>query len=193
MCFVNSTWSAKKAPIQKCAKNAKNYQTMKNFSSLVSLTRHFTKFIFLEQLTAMPKFNMQIMLLLFFFFFFFFFRSSHHDTNPLLHLYHFRKKKKKLYTANFNSESSKVIFFFFVFFFFFFFFVSIQWVKHFCTPANFVTIWSTVLNNKNKLYATYVLVCQNCTLIFSRTRKRNWIIICQCCLRIWRAGRGLGG
>ena len=75
-----------------------------------------------------------------FFFFFFFFRSSHHDTNPLLHLYHFRKKKKKLYTANFNSESSKVIFFFFVFFFFFFFFVSIQWVKHFCTPANFVTI-----------------------------------------------------
>ena len=30
------------------------------------------------------------------------------------------------------------------------------------------------------------------TLIFSRTRKHNWIIICQCCLRIWRAGRGWG-
>ena len=43
----------------------------------------------------------------------------------------------------------------------------------------------TVLNNKiNYLYTTYVLVCQNCTLIFSRTRKRNWIIICQFCLRI---------
>ena len=72
-----------------------------------------------------------------------------------------------------------------------FFFVFIQWVKHFCTPANFITILSTVLNNK-KIYTTYVLVCQNYTLIFSRTRKQNWIIICQCCLRIWRAGRGWG-
>ena len=58
MCFVNSTCSAKKAPIN-AQKNAKYYQTLKNFSSLVSLTRHFTKLIFLEQLTAMPKFNMQ--------------------------------------------------------------------------------------------------------------------------------------
>ena len=47
-------------------------------------------------------------------------------------------------------------------------------------------------NNNNKyLYTTYVLVCQNCTPIFSRTRKQNWIIICQCCLRIWRAGKGM--
>ena len=74
----------KKAPMQKCAKNAKNYQTLKKFSSLVSLTRHFTKFIFLEQLTAMLQFSLQNM-------FFFCFLSSHHDTNPLLHLYHFRK------------------------------------------------------------------------------------------------------
>ena len=36
------------------------------------------------------------------------------------------------------------------------------------------------------------MVCQNCTLIFSRTRKQNWIIICQCCLRIWRTGRWWG-
>ena len=72
-------------------KNAKNYQTLKKFSSLVSLIRHFTKFIFLEQLTAMPQFNMQNVFF-FFFFFFFFVLSSHHDTNPLLHLYHFRKK-----------------------------------------------------------------------------------------------------
>ena len=97
MCFVNSTRSAKKAPMQKCAKNAKNYQRLKKFSSLVSLTRHFTEFIFLEQLTAMPQVNMQNMFFFFFFFFFFllfffFFLSSHHDTNPLLHLYHFRKK-----------------------------------------------------------------------------------------------------
>ena len=71
MCFINSTWSVKKTPMQKCAKNAKNCQTLKNFSSLVSLTRHFTKFIFLEQLTAMPQFNMQNMCVCFFFFFFF--------------------------------------------------------------------------------------------------------------------------
>ena len=92
--------------------NAKHYQTLKNFSSLVSLTRHFTKFIFLEQLTAMPKFNMQNMF--FFFFFFFFFLGSHHDTNPLLYLYHFRKKykerKNKYILANINSKSSRVIF-----------------------------------------------------------------------------------
>ena len=42
------------------------------------------------------------------------------------------------------------------------------------------------------LYTTYVLVCEKCTLIFSRTGKQNCIIICQCCLRIWRMGRGLG-
>ena len=44
-----------------------------------------TKFIFLEQLTAMPQHNMQNM-------FYFLLLSSHHDTNPLLHWYHFRKK-----------------------------------------------------------------------------------------------------
>ena len=42
-------------------KKKKKYQTLKIFSSLVSLTWHFTKFIFLEQLTAMPQFNMQNM------------------------------------------------------------------------------------------------------------------------------------
>ena len=124
---------------------------IKKFCSLVSLTRHFTKFIFLEQLTAMPQFNMQNMLGFFFFFFFFFLSfffffcfcffffclSSHYDTNPLRHLYHFREKYNYI-LANINSESSGVIFSFF--FFFFFFFVFIQWVKHFCTPANFVTI-----------------------------------------------------
>ena len=68
-----------KGPNPKMRKNAIKYQTLKIFSSLVSLTRHFTKFIFLEQLTAMPQFNMQIMLflfllLLFFLFCFVFFR-----------------------------------------------------------------------------------------------------------------------
>ena len=45
-------------------KRKKKYQTLKKFSSLVSLTRQFTKFIFLEQLIAMPQFNMQNMFLL---------------------------------------------------------------------------------------------------------------------------------
>ena len=90
-----------------------------------------------------------------------------------------------IYIVNINSESSRVIFSFVVF---------LQWVKHFCTPANFVTICSTVLNNNKKIfiYTTYILICQNCTLIFSRTRKQNWSILCQCYLRIWRAGRGMG-
>ena len=73
-------------------------------------------------------FNMQNMF--FFLFFLFFFLSSHHDTNPLLHLYYFRNEYNYI-LANINSESSTVICSFFVF---------IQWVKHFCTPANFVTI-----------------------------------------------------
>ena len=120
-CVLSTQPGQQKPPMQKCAKNAKNYQTLTNFSSLVSLTRHFTKFIFLEQLTAMTQFNMQNILL----FLFLFFLSSHHDTNPLLHLYHFRKKYSYI-LANINSESSRVIFSFFVF---------IQWVKHFFYPS----------------------------------------------------------
>ena len=55
----------KKGPNAKLRKKCKKYQTLKIFSSLVLLTRHFTKFIFLEQLIAMPQFNMQNMLLSF--------------------------------------------------------------------------------------------------------------------------------
>ena len=88
VCVLSTQPDQQKRPQCKSAKNAKNYQTLKIFSSLVSLTRHYTKFIFLEQLTAMPQFNMQNI-----FFFSLVFLSSHHDTKPLLHLYHFRKKK----------------------------------------------------------------------------------------------------
>ena len=117
-------------------KNAQKMQEiikyLKKISSLFSLTRHFTKFIFLEQLTAMSQLNMQNML----FFFCFFFLSNHHDTNPLLHLHHFRKK---LYLYNYisasiNSESSRVIFSFF------FFFCLHPVGQTFLYPANFVTI-----------------------------------------------------
>ena len=47
-------------------------------------------------------------------------------------------------------------------------------------------------NEKKNIYIQLmVLVCQNCTLIFSRTRKQNWVIICQCfCVY---GGRGGGG
>ena len=105
----------------------KNYQTLQNFSSLVSLTRHLTKFIFLEQLTAMPQFNMQNRL-------FFFFLSSHYDTNPLLHVYHLRKNIIIYWLIlTVNHQGSYIPYFPFLF-------VLIQWVKHFCTSANFVTI-----------------------------------------------------
>ena len=79
----------KKGPNSKMRKKSKNYQTLKIFSLLVLLTRHFTKFIFLEQLTAMPQFNMQNMLFFVCVFFFSFFLGTHHDTNPLLHFLSF--------------------------------------------------------------------------------------------------------
>ena len=67
--FVLSTQpdQQKRPQCKNAPKNAKKYQTLKLFSSLVSLIRHFTKFIFLEQLTAMPQFSMQNMFLFSFF------------------------------------------------------------------------------------------------------------------------------
>ena len=64
--FCQLNLISKKAPMQKCAKNANPYQRLKIFSSLVWLTRHFTKFIFLEQLTPIPQFNLQNMFFLLF-------------------------------------------------------------------------------------------------------------------------------
>ena len=56
-----------KGPNAKVCKKCKKLSNieMKNFSSLVSLTCHFTKFVFLEQVTAMPLFNMLNMLCFF--------------------------------------------------------------------------------------------------------------------------------
>ena len=84
-CVLSTQPDSKNGPNAKMRKKCKKLSNIDNFSSLVSLTRYFAKFIFLEQLTVMPQFNMQNMLLIFFL-------SSHHDTKPLLHLYHFRKK-----------------------------------------------------------------------------------------------------
>ena len=136
MCFINSTWSAKKGPNAKMRKSAKNYQQFKK----IFLARFGHSAFYKIHISgaanrhAPVKYAKYIVVFL----------SSHHDTNPLLHLYHFRKKYNYI-LANINSESSRVIFSFF-------FFVIIQWVKHFCTPANFVTIWSTVLKNKKNIY-----------------------------------------
>ena len=52
--FCQLNLISNKDPNAKMRKNANNYQTLNFFPSLVSLTRHFTNFIFLEQLTAMP-------------------------------------------------------------------------------------------------------------------------------------------
>ena len=55
--------------MQKCARNVQEMQKKKKNQTLKHF--HFTKFIFLEQLTAMPQFNMQNMLLFLFVVFFF--------------------------------------------------------------------------------------------------------------------------
>ena len=68
--FCQLNLISKKSPNAKMhkKKKKKKKKSLKNFASLVSLTRHFTKFIYLEQLTAMPQFNMRIC---FFFSFFY--------------------------------------------------------------------------------------------------------------------------
>ena len=81
-----------------CKKMQKKKKKISNIE-IFFLARHFTKFIFLEQLTAMHQVNMQNM-------FFFLFSKQYHDTNPSLHLYNFRKKYKYI-LANINSESSR--------------------------------------------------------------------------------------
>ena len=70
VCVLSTQPDQQKCPNAKMRKKCKKYQTLKFFSSLVSLTRHFTRFLFLEQLTGMPQFNMQNMLFFLFFFFF---------------------------------------------------------------------------------------------------------------------------
>ena len=57
-------------------------------------------------------------------------------------------------------------------FFFFFFFCLHPVGQTFLHPSKFCNyLKHSAKNRKNYLYTTYVLVCQNCTLIFSRTRK----------------------
>ena len=109
---------------QKMQKCAKNYQTLKKISSLVSLTRHFTKFIFLEQLTAMLQFNKQTMWVFFCCCFSsFFFLSSHHDTTPYFICIIFVKKIYiiiywLILTVNHQGSYFPLFFLFFIFFLF---------------------------------------------------------------------------
>ena len=63
---------SKKIPMQKC----KKLSNIEKIFSLVSLTRHFTKFIFLEQLTAIPEFNIYLFIYFIFFVLFCFFLFS---------------------------------------------------------------------------------------------------------------------
>ena len=92
------------AKMHKRYKKKKKYQTFNFFSSLVSLTRHFTKFIFLEQLAAMPQFSMQNM----FFFVFFFEAVIMIRTLYFMCIIFIRKYSYIL--ADINNESSRVIF-----------------------------------------------------------------------------------
>ena len=125
-CGLSTYFDQQKAPMQKCAK-------MKKLSNIEnSFLARFAPSAFYK-IHISGAYNRHAPVQYAKYVFFFFFLSSHHDTNPLLHLYHFRKKYNYI-LANINTDSSRVIFSFFPFF------VFIQWVKHFCTPTNFVTI-----------------------------------------------------
>ena len=63
-CVLSTQPDQQKRPMRKKTQKISNIEFF--CSSLVSLTRHFTKFIFLRQVAAMSQFNMQNM---FFFFF----------------------------------------------------------------------------------------------------------------------------
>ena len=126
--FCQLNLISKKGSNAKLHKKAKNYQTLKIFSSLVSLTRHFTKFIFLEQ----PLCHSPICkICFFFFFFFFFFFKAVIMIRTRLFICIIFVKNIIIYwlILTVNHQGS-----------YFPFFVFIQWVKYFCTPANFVTI-----------------------------------------------------
>ena len=131
-CFSTQPDQQKSDPMQKCAKNARNYQIFeKNFLALFAHSAFYKIHISGAANRHVPvKYAKYVV------FFLFFFLSNHHDTNPLLHLHHFRKK---LYLYNYisasiNSESSRVIFSFF------FFFCLHPVGQTFLYPANFVTI-----------------------------------------------------
>ena len=105
--------------MQKCVKNAKNYQTLKKISSLVSLTRHFKKNHISGAATRHAPVHYAKYVV------FFFFLSSHHDKNPLLHFIIFVKKIIIYWLIlQVNHRGS-----------YFPFFVFTQWVKHVCIPA----------------------------------------------------------
>ena len=100
--------------MKKGAKIAKNYQTLKKFSSdFIKIHTSGAANCHAPVQYANYVFFFFFFLFFFCFFFFFFFLSSHYDTNPLLYLYHFRKKYNYI-LANINSESSRVIFSFFL-------------------------------------------------------------------------------
>ena len=137
--FCQLNLISKKAPMQKCAKMQKKLSNIEKFFLARFAHSVFYK-IHISGAANSRAANRHapVQYANFFyvcvFFSSFFFLSSHHDTTPLLHLYHFRKKYNYI-LAYINSESSRVIFSFFCLIF-----VFIQWVKHFCTPVNFVII-----------------------------------------------------
>ena len=68
-------------------------------------------------------------------------------------------KKYNYILANINHQGS-----------YFLFFVFIQWVKHFCTPANFVIICSTVLNNK-KIHVFIYNLCFGLSKLYTNIQQ----------------------
>ena len=89
LCFVNSTLSAKKAPMQKCEKIKKISNIEKNCLARFAHSAFYKINISGAANPHAPVQYANICCCCFL--------SSHHDTNPLLHLYHFRKKNIIIY------------------------------------------------------------------------------------------------
>ena len=112
---------SKKAPMQKCAKNAKKKKKISNIEKIFLARFAHSPFYKIHisgaaNCHAPVQYSKYVFFSFFLSFFLsFFFLSSHHDTNPLLHLYHFRTKYNYI-LANINSESPRVIFSFFFLF-----------------------------------------------------------------------------
>ena len=115
--------------------------------------------------------------------FFLFFLSSHHDTNPYLICIIFVKNISiywLILTVNHQGSHFPI------------FLSSSGRSKIFVPQQILLPFKAQCLIIKRYLYRTYVLVCQNCILRFSRTREQNWIIICQCCCVYGGRGGGAG-
>ena len=112
----------------KIAQKGKKLSNIENFFLARFAHSAFYK-IHISGATAMPQSNMQNMFFFFFFFFFFFKAVIMIRTRLFICIIFVKNIIIYWLILTVNHQGS-----------YFPFFVFIQWVKYFCTPANFVTI-----------------------------------------------------